>query len=169
MILRCPQFTCRDINKPLIFWAKSQFGKATGTLSSISPNCLELSTSPCFGTLPNVLALILVCKSWVSFISFHLQYFVFHLLCTPLLSLLIVSSSSENSQQKQCLISGSAVVTSPRNMVQSHGPGHWDPSLPHQGSNILSSAHTFWTCHCFCQKSFIFTAEELRKNKRGSR
>lgn len=53
MILKCPQFTCRYSKKALIFWAKYQLGKATGTINYTSANCLKLSSSLWFDTLPS--------------------------------------------------------------------------------------------------------------------
>lgn len=64
IILRCPQFTCRYIKKALIFWAEPQLGKATGTINYTSANCLKLSSSLWFDTLPSgpFLALELIHK-----------------------------------------------------------------------------------------------------------
>lgn len=69
-ILRCPQLTCRYIKKALIFWAKSQLGKATGTINYTSANCLKLSSSLWFDTLPSGPFLVLKLIRKIFFFNF---------------------------------------------------------------------------------------------------
>lgn len=105
MILKCPQFTCRYGKKALIFWAKFQLGKATGTINYTSANCLKLSSSLWFDTLPSgpFLALKLIRKFFKK-ISFCLWHLLFHLLYTVLLPKDDdCHNNNKNSQQQQCV------------------------------------------------------------------
>lgn len=167
MLLRCPQFTCRYIKKALIFWAKSQLGKATGTINYTSANCLKLSSSLWFDTLPSgpFLALKLIRNFFYFFFkfpsicSFFCSTSSIQLCCPGTTIVTTIKTHSNNSVFNFRLRCG--------HFPAEHGREAWTRTLG-SISLLLRIQYPVLSSYIldlplFCQKSFILQERNEKK------